>query len=197
MIHDSDMPRTEKQKIRSRTAQFIKRHQLKMPCQICQNDKSIAHHQDYAKAYDINFLCEKHHWAVHNGEIKEPDTVNLMTLAKEKGSNFHDTSKKKTQKYTNKDTGDIFKSTEIIEPLSISEMKFVGMSRAVNDAKIRDSIKAFRNNGRSMELEKRISQVEEIMDKIEDFTDEELEIIHSEISTIYKSYIINTILMNK
>jgi len=31
------------------------------PCEICGCEKSEAHHEDYSKPLDINWLCKKHH----------------------------------------------------------------------------------------------------------------------------------------
>lgn len=43
---------------------------IKLPCEICGNDKSNAHHDDYAKPLSVRWLCDDHHkeWHRVNGE---------------------------------------------------------------------------------------------------------------------------------
>lgn len=46
--------------------QAIKRGDLiRKPCQHCQNAKSEAHHEDYLKPLEVQWLCKKHHVAWH------------------------------------------------------------------------------------------------------------------------------------
>jgi len=40
-------------------------HLKRIPCQECGSVKSQAHHPDYTKPYDVEFLCSQHHRAVH------------------------------------------------------------------------------------------------------------------------------------
>lgn len=45
------------------------------PCEICGSVKRVhAHHDDYAKIYDVRWLCNEHHreWHRVNGEAKNP-----------------------------------------------------------------------------------------------------------------------------
>lgn len=43
---------------------------LKKPCEICREQKSNAHHDDYSKPLDVRWLCDDHHkeWHRINGE---------------------------------------------------------------------------------------------------------------------------------
>jgi hypothetical protein len=43
---------------------------LKMPCQVCGNEKVHAHHEDYAKPLDVVWLCVQHHEDVHHRGLK-------------------------------------------------------------------------------------------------------------------------------
>lgn len=36
-----------------------------LPCQVCGNAKSFAHHEDYNKPFDLLWLCGKHHLTWH------------------------------------------------------------------------------------------------------------------------------------
>ena len=49
----------------------IKQGKLKrQPCEICGSTKSVcAHHDDYAKPFDVRWLCQKHHIQYHAGQI--------------------------------------------------------------------------------------------------------------------------------
>lgn len=37
------------------------------PCELCGKFPTDAHHDDYAKPYEIRWLCRKHHNALHKG----------------------------------------------------------------------------------------------------------------------------------
>jgi hypothetical protein len=43
---------------------------FKDPCEICGNEKSVAHHDDYDKPLNIRWLCQAHHkqWHAEHGE---------------------------------------------------------------------------------------------------------------------------------
>jgi hypothetical protein len=38
---------------------------IKKPCEICGAERSVAHHEDYNKPLDVNWLCEIHHREKH------------------------------------------------------------------------------------------------------------------------------------
>jgi len=38
---------------------------VKLPCEVCGDEKSFAHHEDYSKPLEVKWLCSKHHREVH------------------------------------------------------------------------------------------------------------------------------------
>jgi len=42
------------------------------PCEVCNSDKVVAHHDDYLKPLNVRWLCQAHHkqWHRDNGEGK-------------------------------------------------------------------------------------------------------------------------------
>ena len=40
----------------------------KMPCVLCGDPKSEAHHDDYTKPLDVMWVCRKHHAVIHRAE---------------------------------------------------------------------------------------------------------------------------------
>ena len=58
------------EKATARTAVMVAKRQgilKKMPCQVCGNIKTEAHHGDYKKPMDVTWLCKKHHLEHHKG----------------------------------------------------------------------------------------------------------------------------------
>ena len=54
-----------KQKARHAIHRLIKSGVIKrMPCKICGNNKSQAHHPDYTKPLDVVWLCQSHHYDI-------------------------------------------------------------------------------------------------------------------------------------
>ena len=52
---------------RQRTSRAVKIGKLKKtPCILCGNEKVEAHHTDYRKPYDVQWLCRKHHRVIEN-----------------------------------------------------------------------------------------------------------------------------------
>lgn len=46
----------------------VKEGRLKrMPCEVCGNEKSHAHHHDYSKPLEVHWLCQAHHTEEHYG----------------------------------------------------------------------------------------------------------------------------------
>lgn len=39
------------------------------PCEVCGNEQSEAHHDDYSKPWEIRWLCQKHHKEVGCGHV--------------------------------------------------------------------------------------------------------------------------------
>lgn len=56
------------EKVKARTAVYgaIQRGDLvRQPCSVCGSPKSHAHHQDYSKPLQVDWLCQKHHGQEH------------------------------------------------------------------------------------------------------------------------------------
>ena len=45
-------------------------HVESQPCIICGNPKAEAHHEDYSKPLEVDWLCFKHHRAYHAGKFQ-------------------------------------------------------------------------------------------------------------------------------
>lgn len=41
----------------------------RLPCEICGNPKSEAHHKDYRKPQDVQWLCFRHHREIGHGQL--------------------------------------------------------------------------------------------------------------------------------
>lgn len=43
---------------------------IRQPCEICKDNHSVAHHDDYDKPLEVRWLCDYHHkqWHKYNGE---------------------------------------------------------------------------------------------------------------------------------
>jgi hypothetical protein len=66
--------RTIRALARSTTNHAIRDGKLvRKPCQICGNDKTEAHHDDYSKPLEVKWFCFKHHRQYHheNPELLE------------------------------------------------------------------------------------------------------------------------------
>lgn len=59
----------EKRKARTAVSNALRDGRLfKQPCQVCGNTKSEAHHPDYSKPLEVEWLCKLHHEEVHSNE---------------------------------------------------------------------------------------------------------------------------------
>jgi hypothetical protein len=56
----------DKIKAREKLHQAVKSGKvIKKSCEVCQDQASYAHHEDYSKPYDVIWLCRKHHRERH------------------------------------------------------------------------------------------------------------------------------------
>jgi hypothetical protein len=53
---------------------------IKLPCSICGNPLSEAHHEDYSKPLEITWLC-RHHHSMRDKEIKRSQADDAMRTA--------------------------------------------------------------------------------------------------------------------
>lgn len=43
-------------------------HLKRMPCEVCGDEQSHAHHEDYSKPLEVRWLCRKHHREEHDNK---------------------------------------------------------------------------------------------------------------------------------
>ena len=66
--HRSENP--DKYKARTALGNALRDKRIvKVPCEVCGDEKSQAHHDDYSKPLDVKWLCFKHHRQVHGQSI--------------------------------------------------------------------------------------------------------------------------------
>jgi hypothetical protein len=66
----------ERLKARSMVHDAVRRGELKQePCRICSNPKSEAHHEDYMKPLEVDWLCNDCHKDLHRQRKKRKATV--------------------------------------------------------------------------------------------------------------------------
>ncbi len=65
--HNSqDFTFEEKRKVNWTVGNAVRSGRLKRrPCKVCGNPGSQGHHEDYAKTFDVIWLCQKHHKFLH------------------------------------------------------------------------------------------------------------------------------------
>lgn len=67
--YQSDPEHRMKQKARVAVAKAVKYGRLQMlPCNVCGNEKSQAHHPDYKNPLDVVWLCRECHAKEHGGK---------------------------------------------------------------------------------------------------------------------------------
>lgn len=55
-------------------------HIKKLPCKLCGDTNSNAHHEDYSKPFDVIWLCRKHHMLVHKKYPTEQEIKNIKQI---------------------------------------------------------------------------------------------------------------------
>jgi len=64
--YEASPERRQKQKTRSLLRAAVARGEIqKLPCNVCGNTNSQAHHEDYSKPYDVIWFCHQHHIENH------------------------------------------------------------------------------------------------------------------------------------
>lgn len=60
---------TEKYKARYKLRNAVWQGKIiKLPCEVCGDKRSQGHHEDYTKALEVKWLCDKHHKALHRAK---------------------------------------------------------------------------------------------------------------------------------
>lgn len=78
----------EKDKIRFRTIRYLERNcNIERKCQIC-GEWAEIHHPNYKDNLKINFLCKKHHVALHNFELIPPPIIDLEEISIKHNANI-------------------------------------------------------------------------------------------------------------
>jgi hypothetical protein len=55
---------------------YIKAGKMRrLPCQICGENKSVAHHPTYNEVLNVIFLCHKHHREIHYRTVKKIEDI--------------------------------------------------------------------------------------------------------------------------
>jgi hypothetical protein len=76
----------EKWKARQDLRNAITKGTIKrLPCEVCHKPKAHAHHEDYAKPFEVKWLCQKHHGELH----RKYDADKLITQRLQSLSNPH------------------------------------------------------------------------------------------------------------
>ena len=64
----------QKMKCRWKSAKLQDRGVIQpRPCEVCGDDDVHRHHDDYNNAYDVRWLCEKHHLELHGRIMRSED----------------------------------------------------------------------------------------------------------------------------
>lgn len=66
----SDQEPPHKRKARNEVKNAIRRGVLiKMPCEVCEDKNTQAHHDDYSKPLEVRWLCPQHHTDLHHNRL--------------------------------------------------------------------------------------------------------------------------------
>ena len=79
--HNTYMKYRAEHSARAKVAQALKDGTLvKRPCEICGDEKSYAHHDDYGKPLEVRWLCGTHHaeWHKENEPVRIPYVERTM-----------------------------------------------------------------------------------------------------------------------
>jgi len=69
----------EKVQARNLLEQAVRCGKIKrLPCEVCGNPKTEAHHEDYSKPYDVHWLCRKHHNEIHKRMKREMRVIEVL-----------------------------------------------------------------------------------------------------------------------
>lgn len=49
---------------------IARKKMVRPACIYCGNPKTVAHHEDYSKPFDVVWACHIHHAAIHAGKLK-------------------------------------------------------------------------------------------------------------------------------
>lgn len=68
-------------RIRSLVVRLVRANKIiKLPCSVCGDVRSMAHHPDYSKPLDVMWLCHKHHSEVHRIPSESPSKLGGRNL---------------------------------------------------------------------------------------------------------------------
>ncbi len=72
----SDKDKSIRIKARSCLNHAVRDNKIKrLPCEVCGDSKSEAHHHDYSKPLDVNWLCDTHHHEEHKRINQNPELL--------------------------------------------------------------------------------------------------------------------------
>jgi len=62
----------EKLSCRYKLQNAVRRGRIKrLPCEVCGNERSHAHHEDYSKPFSVRWLCALHHLRLHSSSLRQ------------------------------------------------------------------------------------------------------------------------------
>lgn len=85
IVHNISM-HTQKELARYTINNAIKLGKLKrLPCEVCGNPKSEAHHPNYSKPFKIKWVCKLHHVGLHSKEHEAQREIGRQAALKRWG----------------------------------------------------------------------------------------------------------------